>query len=739
MSKSIKHRIASGLISTAILAGTLVPMGTVLAETFTASNGAVNVQHQATTTVDGPLPADGTLTVQGANQSQSIKNKRFMFYKIFDVENAAAEESVNYKFVEKYKASLQKVVMAALNKRDAGKDGFVEIKKHTDVSEYMAIDYIQSLNTHMVEGSQTPQTRESDYSAFRYFTEDLKNQIRKDGVEGDIIEVGSPDAENKIKVSGLSWGYYFVDEISTGDDISNGRPGVTPDGRGTDGIHFASSLILVNTVNKDATIQLKSDYPEIVKKIKEDSDKTEAGNDGWNDIADYEIGQTVPYYNTIRVPNMNGYHGYYLAVQDKMDPALQFHADKSKVTFEITDGTINADGTISGGTKTYTVKVDEWKLSTHDTNVTQQFSEALVQPDGVTTFYAEFPDLKAIVDREFNRPTPANPDENDYSNLKILVKYSATLTDKAAENVGRPGFENDVRLVFSNDPDSTGTGKNKPTTPPHEQPKGKTPWDTVVAFTYKLNGLKVNSNNYALEDAHFKLYADKEMTQEIFVRQSHNNQAAAAKLDTDPKIKQGESQGPSNTTGSVGTTDNASGTVDNASRGNNAYTVINRDSIGGNDHEGGVAPGDAVTIVSDKNGNFTIVGLDSGEYYLKEVKAPKGYRLLKDPIKLTVKGNFTTDRNSYIKGDGATDKTLKTMDASGDIKEFYDEIFKTGHTALTTNVEEGSADIKVKNVALSKLPITGSQQMLIVVVGSAALVTVGLYMTKRSKEEGDLA
>ena len=39
--------------------------------------------------------------------------------------------------------------------------------------------------------------------------------------------------------------------------------------------------------------------------------------------------------------------------------------------------------------------------------------------------------------------------------------------------------ENDVRLEFSNNPDSNGEGST-----------GYTPWDTVVCFTYKLNGLK---------------------------------------------------------------------------------------------------------------------------------------------------------------------------------------------------------------------------------------------------------
>ena len=45
-------------------------------------------------------------------------------------------------------------------------------------------------------------------------------------------------------------------------------------------------------------------------------------NDGWNDIGDYEIGQTAPYKFESTIPNMNGYDTYYYAWHDKMDEAL---------------------------------------------------------------------------------------------------------------------------------------------------------------------------------------------------------------------------------------------------------------------------------------------------------------------------------------------------------------------------------------------------------------------------------
>ena len=46
--------------------------------------------------------------------------------------------------------------------------------------------------------------------------------------------------------------------------------------------HAASSMTMVNTANPKATIQIKSDYPSIVKKIYEDDN-----NIGWNDMGDF--------------------------------------------------------------------------------------------------------------------------------------------------------------------------------------------------------------------------------------------------------------------------------------------------------------------------------------------------------------------------------------------------------------------------------------------------------------------
>lgn len=78
------------------------------------------------------------------------------------------------------------------------------------------------------------------------------------------------------------------------------------------------------------------------------------------------------------------------------------------------------------------------------------------------TFKVEIVDLKAIVDREFNNKNDLN--ENVYGQ-KVELTFNATLNDKAANDTGRPGFENDVKLEFSNNPDGDG-----------ETDRGETPW-----------------------------------------------------------------------------------------------------------------------------------------------------------------------------------------------------------------------------------------------------------------------
>lgn len=606
------------------------------------------------------------------NDGQSLVGKKFEVFQLFNAENAAHNESINYTFNDKYKKPLQVVVAAALNKRD-------NVSLTPDqVTEYQVIDYIQSLNEHYVEGAQTSQQENSRYTTFRYFVESVRDEIKKENITGDIVSVKSVKDDNILTISGLKYGYYVVDEITTSDAEGNDW--------------FASSLCMVNTANPNADVNIKSDYPQIIKKIQEDDNKDAVGNGGWNDIADYEIGQTVPFQYTSTIPDMYGYHKYYYAWHDSMDEELTFHNSKDEVSIVIN----------KKGGKSYTVKDSEYEILTQGDKL-----------DPEDTFVIAIEDIKAIIDREFDNVDSEG--KNDYSNMTVTLNYNATLNDKAADDTGRPGFENDVRLEFSNDADSAGKGET-----------GKTPWDTVVCFTFKLNGLKTNDHDRKLQGAKFRLYSDKECKNEVYVKPYAPASRPAADEERVLTDEVGETNNVTNPSGE-----------EKLEMGNNGYVVINRDSIGGTDHEGGKAPKEAVEMVSDDKGNFTIRGLDQGTYYLKETDAPDGYRPLLDPITVVVKPTYTSDRNNYVAGEGATDKTLVKLEATAHIREFYDGQYKEGDAVLNTDVQDGSADIKIINEVGAKLPITGSSAMLLVLGAGVALMggTVIASRKKKGSEE----
>lgn len=549
-----------------------------------------------------------SITIHG-NQGQSLIGKKFHIYRLFDAENSVSGESIQYTINTAYKIALQNVVGKAL------------AKSSSEVTEYEIIDYVQSLNQNVIEGIDAEQTLEGNYSKFRYFVEDIRNEMVKLGNTADQVSVTSVNAENSIKVTGLAYGYYIVDEISD-----------------NDGTYSASSLCMVTTANPDATMNIKSDYPSVIKKIQEDDNQESIGNNGWNDIGDYEIGQNVPYKFESNVPDMNGYDTYYYAWHDVMDDALTFQKDSIKIV-------------ISNGVKDY--------------ELTQTEFSVIEKIDG-ETFKIEITDLKAIIDREYDKIDELG--HNTYGQT-VTLTYRAVLNDLAANDTGRPGFENDVRLEFSNDPDMTGTGKT-----------GYTPWDTVVCFTYKLNVLKVNNHNLPLENAKFRLYYDEKCTQEVYVKK-------------------------------------ASG----------GYCVMNRDTTGAQ------VPQNAVEMSSDTKGTFVILGLDQGTYYLKETEAPDGYRVIEDPIVLNVEPTFISDRNSYVKGDGATGQVLKNLTYSAYIKRFFSGIFDENTESLEVDLTDGAGNLTVVNQVGAKLPVTGSNGMLVLLMIGCGVILVAKLIPEGKK------
>jgi len=543
---------------------------------------------------------EASIEVRG-NAGQTLVDKIFYLYRLFDAVNSEDLESIEYTINEDYREALYNLVSE-------------KTEKATDeLTDYDIIDYIQSMNTYEVGGAQADQTLESSYSDYRYFVEELVLEIVSTGNHGQVVYVEDTKEDNSIEITGLQYGYYMIVDATV-----------------VDGSHTASSMVMTNTANPEAIVNVKSDYPTVTKQIQED-DTSE-----WNDIGDFEIGQSVPYRYQSVIPNINGYDTYYYAWHDVMDSALTLQENSIQITIS---------GIIDSEEKTYQLTEAEYSL------VTGLEEE---------TFMIEISDIKDIIDREFDQIDER--DENIYGQM-VTVTYNATLNDAAAKDTGRPGFENDVRLEYSNHPSSWGEGMT-----------GFTPWDTVVCFTYKMNGVKVNSNGTVLEGAEFRLYRDLDCTSEVSVKNVEGN-----------------------------------------------YYVMNETTQG------------AVPMVSAEDGTFNIYGLDSGSYYLKEETAPTGYRALEEPIQIEVKAVFPTERNTYVKGDAAGDEVLKLL-ATATIRTLVNGEYEEEAIELSADAETGSIQLSVVNETGKKLPITGSYMMPIIISSGVALMCVAMLRERKKHE-----
>ena len=197
----------------------------------------------------------------------------------------------------------------------------------------------------------------------------------------------------------------------------------------------------------NVTVTPKTDIPTLEKKVKDTNDSKGEETD-WQDSADYDFDDSVPFQLTATLPsNFDSYETYYFEITDSLSDGLTYNKDA----------------------KIYLVNGNQ------KDDVTKNFT--IETADGLHFKIANLKTISGVT-----------------ASSKIVVEYTATLNKSAV--IGKVGNPNTAKLIYSNNPNSRGTAGS--TT--------ETPEDTVIVFTYKVVVNKVDENKQPLAGAGFTLF-----------------------------------------------------------------------------------------------------------------------------------------------------------------------------------------------------------------------------------------
>lgn len=259
----------------------------------------------------------------------------------------------------------------------------------------------------------------------------------------------TPDASTTTnKFEDVDQGYYLIVETETG----------SAEGFDED----TYSLVMLDTAGQDViTVETKEELPESEKKVK-DANDSEGTVSNWQDSADHDIGDAVPFQITFTLPGkFEEYETYYVGIHD-----------------------IQAEGLTYNNDLTVTINGEAAK------NLTNAFTYTAITAENVCengcTFHIQCNDIIAAA-----KAAGITLSAGD----KIVFNYTSTLNENA--KFGATGNPNEMTIEFSNNPYGDGTSE--------------TPKDRVIVFTYKVNADKYKEavqDGNELEGAMFTLYKE---------------------------------------------------------------------------------------------------------------------------------------------------------------------------------------------------------------------------------------
>lgn len=228
------------------------------------------------------------------------------------------------------------------------------------------------------------------------FAKDIMGWILGNTETVEATHTTATTTDTTTVINNLDYGYYVVYPLGATD---------TSTAPGNEAVKSVASLVSVTGV--DATVNMKSNYPTVVKKV----------NDKIAD--DVNIGDTVTYTLTSKVPDMTGYTSYVFNFKDTLSAGLTF---KEITSVTVGDTTITKVNAGQEANNTYTL--------THEgQNITITMNNFL--------------------------------DSNKNNTGKeIKVTYTATLNKEAV--TGFDANKNSATVEYSNKPGTDNKGESEP-------------------------------------------------------------------------------------------------------------------------------------------------------------------------------------------------------------------------------------------------------------------------------------
>lgn len=571
--------------------------------------------------------ATGSITISQAEKNDGTTFKAYQIFKatVTDVENGG-KTAQNITWASE---TVGPRVINAINSWENDHSLKAEDKLPNKPTPQEVADFITAHAGDCTAGSESTKGTRIATDNILYA---VANAVKNEGPVGSDIVAGTPWSPDDDHGNGY---YLFVTNESS---------------LGTDKKNTGTSPIFALVGGEAVTVAEKTSIPTVDKQILAATpvDPTQQTN-GWAGVANSQIGQEVTYKLTGKVAdNYATYDSYAYKFTDTLSNGLDY-----------VKGSLNVYALDSSGNYTL-IDGTAYKLTTPSND-----SRVLT--------------VDFVVDKDNNKKGLKDVQGVD-ADTQIVVFYRAKLNKNAVtgngDSDGKKGNYNTVKLEYSNNPSTEGTGTSV------ESGAGD--------FTFKLNLNKVDQGTEkGLKGAEFSIQSADADTL---------NQYVASKNSPDGKVVAGQ-----------------------------LVNFSDKDLP------------DYLKFSSDDKGKIEVKGLDAGSYKVTEIKAPNDKYTVANPFTFTIKAEYKNNAAELEKitvspsqnDKRRSDVALGTLDDTpGDNK-----LTVTNNTAA--NVQTGEVNITIGNTKQVGLPLTGLNGVTFTWIAGGAVLCIGVAHLIRSRKQAE--